>query len=65
MQKKFQRGLAGKCILDLLAPKEEVFDPLLPQRLAEFETSDMGSNTPMRPEGTVADIYVYVLGWRA
>ena len=34
--------------------KKRIFDPLLLQRLAEF---DMGLNTPWVPEGTVADIY--------
>ena len=33
--------------------KKRIFDPLLHQRLAEF---DMGLNTPWVPEGTVADI---------
>ena len=52
--KKELQGLATQYARDLLAPKEEVFDPLLPHRLEEYA---IGSNTPCVPEGTVADIY--------
>ena len=40
--------------------KKRIFDPLLLQRLVEF---DMGLNTPWVPEGTVADILYILYMW--
>ena len=56
-QKKLKKGAAGNLEelvrVACLPLKKRIFDPLLPQRLAEF---DIASNTPCVPEGTVADI---------
>ena len=59
VQKKARKHSRKNVIGDLrlkapwacLPPKKRLLDPLLPQRLAEYA---IGSNTPMRPEGTVA-----------
>ena len=59
-QKRYQKRVMreireipnGRC----LPLKKRIFDPLLPQRLAEYA---MASNTPCVPEGRVADKYIY------